>query len=252
MVNIVLDRDNEVIVDKHFPGQVDVRANNVTMLGCTVDPNFDELYGIRANYIDPETNEVYKNFVLDGQCRGWIRGASKGILCARTRIYGTLIYQCLADGVFMSPPGNVLVAGCEFRELGLGQIGSHSDGVQIEAGSGFVIRGCTFRLPNLATNFSNSCIFIESQLGPISRIIIDRNVLDGGLYSVWVTPGSAGVPEDVTISKNTFYRHEFAPLAIVPPARVTLIENVFLEGPAPGPIIPPGPPNPMVYEPPGE
>lgn len=92
--------------------------------------------------------------------------------------------------------------------------GVHSDGGQIQGGSGFVMRGCNVQgfiravdVPNFyGTNHANASLMIKPDVGLITGLDIQFNRVDGGAYSINMASdgttrvlGTAG-----TISNNTF------------------------------------------------
>lgn len=119
------------------------------------------------------------------------------------------------DGVFVTDGGHVDVIGCIFRELGW-LPGAHSDPFQVVVGSNCRFLGNHVTVPHegdIGGALSNSCCYIKSvpALGPPpSNILIAKNILDGGLYSVRITasPG-AELPSDIIVRGNEFRRHYF-------------------------------------------
>jgi len=69
---------------------------------------------------------------------------------------------------------------------------AHADCVQIRAGSNIIIRNNFFDIPISQTGGSggyksNACIIIAGELGPVSNVLIYKNRMEGGNYTVYAS-----------------------------------------------------------------
>lgn len=140
---------------------------------------------------------------------------SKGLVGEFMAVYGSRFHDLGEDGIFVTEGGHADVIGCEFWDLGW-LPGAHSDPFQVVVGSDCRFLGNRVVVPHegdIGGRLSNSCVYVKSvpALGPPpERILIARNILDGGLYSVRITasPG-APLPSDVVVRGNRFVRHYY-------------------------------------------
>lgn len=80
----------------------------------------------------------------------------------------------------------------------------HNDGIQSGGGSGFVIRHNTVFNPNSDT----SAIALFEEFSPQRDILVDRNLLAGGGYTIYAGAGTRS-PANVRITNNVWSRRFF-------------------------------------------
>ena len=82
---------------------------------------------------------------------------------------------------------------------------SHADGFESDGGGSYVFRHNTIRNPNKQT----SAILLSTNDGGIRDVVIDRNLLSGGGYTVYCGTTDGGVASDVTYTNNIISREFF-------------------------------------------
>jgi Right handed beta helix region len=75
---------------------------------------------------------------------------------------------------------------------------SHSDAVQTRGGSGIVLVG------NRLEGGRNAAVMASTELTPITGLVIERNWLDGGNYTLNIRAGEHGPPSGVRVVGNRF------------------------------------------------
>lgn len=103
-------------------------------------------------------------------------------------------------------------------DAGGGTIGSHSDGIQYQGGTGAIIRGNTLTGmiaqqygPNYyGTYTDNATILIKPDVGTIAGAVIENNWLDGGSYTINIAndPPDRTLGDIGSISNNYFGRQQ--------------------------------------------
>lgn len=195
----------EVIEGRTFSRQLNLTTDRLTFRNCTFDVAGDALYCVRI---------AGAKLTLFEGCT--FRGAlNKGLLGSWFAARGCTFEEIGSDGI--SVVGDyVEISRCTFRRLGTTP-GAHSDAIQVMRGSNVRIVRNVFDVPHGVDGLaSNACVYIEPDFGPISRVSVVGNRLDGGLYSVWALPGNHGLPKDVVIRRNAFGRHFYAPYRVDP------------------------------------
>jgi polygalacturonase len=85
--------------------------------------------------------------------------------------------------------------------------GSHADGVQISAGANIVIRGNFFDMPvKVDGTNSNAAIFAKEDFGQIDNVLIERNWMNGGNYTLFITTKDGDPCTNVVVRDNLFGR----------------------------------------------
>jgi hypothetical protein len=82
---------------------------------------------------------------------------------------------------------------------------AHADGFQSDGGGRYVFRHNTIRNPNGQT----SAILLSTNSAPISDVVIDRNLMSGGGYTVYCGTTDGGVAGNVTYTDNIISREFF-------------------------------------------
>jgi hypothetical protein len=111
--------------------------------------------------------------------------------------------------------------------------GSHADGAQLESAGAenVVVRGNTIDLanPGVSSGYGgNSAILLQPDLGELGTggILVEDNYLNGGNYTLYLTPSSGKELKDVTIRANRFGRvFRYGPRLVKTP--VTWTGNVW-------------------------
>lgn len=192
-----------------------IKADGVNILRPDVDGIAQVLYGIeqKRNVL----GRYYKKTRVESP---HIRNvANKGILfpgdfgiVTGSKDEPAEIHNCGQDGVFLGPGNYGKVEWANIHHLGdarfiSGSALPHADGVQITGGTGHVITQSWFDLPHTPQQgfYSNSCIYIESDFGPIGKVTINSCELYGGLYSLFIqATGKYGPPQLVEVFNTKF------------------------------------------------
>ena len=194
---VTVTRDGAVIDGLDIVGNLDIKANNVTVRRSRITAGNNNAVRVYAGVtgfqlIDSEVVGVNS---LSNQCGVAVTGAHLTII--RVDIHGC------ADGVH---PGNgSTIKDSYIHDLWLGTdangvVFTHNDGIQIMSGTGFVITHNRID----AGHHENAAVFVKSDFGPISDVLIDGNYLDGGSYTIFGADTASGSVTNVTISNNTF------------------------------------------------
>lgn len=199
---IVINAANVVIRNSHIHGSGDTNAvnvvsGNVTLYDTEIDGNFENAIG-------------YDNW--------------KGY---RLNVHGTY-----GDGLKLG--SNVRLEDSWIHDLSPG-VGAHADGGQVQDGitNTFVIHN---RIdPRAGANNSgvNAALFIAPDLGPNSNgpLVIDKNILGGGNYTLFCLDGNNGqyYINGITITNNHFIRnsYQYGPSSVNVP--ITQSGNVWAD-----------------------
>jgi RTX calcium-binding nonapeptide repeat (4 copies) len=86
----------------------------------------------------------------------------------------------------------------------------HEDGIQADGGSsGWTVRYSRIEPDGPPDIHANAAIFIKSDLGPISDVLIEHTIVDDGNYTIYSDKGgSHPYPTDVVI-RNTGFGHDY-------------------------------------------
>jgi hypothetical protein len=191
---ITITTPGQVVENINVSGTITVAANNVTLRNFRAQ---NVLQQSGNGGLLMEDGEIYGGAGYTGDGMDWANYTMR-----RMNVHNTF------DGV--KAHGNVLIESSwihdlnEFKGAQYGAGGySHNDGVQVSAGSNITIRGSRLE----RTGF-NSAIFVDSDQGPISNVLIENNYLDGGgftLYSIQSRSAPQfGVPTNVVVQNNVF------------------------------------------------
>lgn len=153
------------------------------------------------------------------------------------------------DDSLRNGPVDVVVEQCYVHDQGFwsnppdntSSDGSHADGIQIQGGSGYVIRGNNFTgklNPIYAPNWyghdtSNAVFMIKPDVGLLSNVTITDNWLDGGAVTINVSHDTVPVLRKIVnlgvIKRNRFGRGQRltatnggAPYCVLRPSDVTV------------------------------
>ncbi len=171
------------------------------------------LAGIRADGVRGS------NFTLD---RVEITGTVDGV-----HIFG-------APGGNDPDAGNVRITGSWIHDLvhlkdGSHPDGSHNDGIQVVAGRNIVIEGNRFD-----GAIYNAALMVTQKWGPVADLALRGNILGGGVCTINVYDGGAGI-EGLDITGNTFLRGTQAAAGcattITPPTRKGAVQRANMWAP---------------------
>lgn len=171
-------------------GTVTVKAKNVTIRNCRI--NAGSFYGIKCT--SGFSGLLIENCELTGASSAMIFG---GNFTARR----LNIHHGGSDGI--KATHDVLVEQCWIHHLGMTPT-AHADGVQTHGGGGsnFIYRYNNFDLPSGLPGFvSNSAFILEPDGGLLTDVLINRNWLNGGNYTIYGS-GMSGV----MVTNNKFGR----------------------------------------------
>jgi hypothetical protein len=197
--SIVVDTDGAVIENREVDGQIDVKANRVTIRNCRIKggPN----WGIRiyegtsgTRVTDTEIAPPAPSSDMDGIA------AEAGFTGTRLDISGT------SDGI-KATSGTRLEASW-VHDLANGPQ-DHADAVQILGGTGITLDG------NLLEGASNAAVMASSEYTPVSDLTLTRNWFRGGAWTLNIRGGAHGKPAGVVVNGNSFDRKAvYGPAAI--------------------------------------
>lgn len=196
-----------------YAGGLRIDADDVTVQRPVVHGGGGVNYGIQ---IGRRVNGAYYENarLVSGKVDNAIK---KGVYGANFAAIGTLtdpfvVSECGQDGFFISG-SHTHIERAHVHHLGKAAYSSptqppHADGAQITAGDDHYIGKTFFELPHQhALGYdSNSCIYIESDFGPIGHVVIEEAILDGGLYSLFIVEGNYGPPDAVELVNCEFRR----------------------------------------------
>lgn len=148
------------------------------------------------------TGVVIEDSEIDGQ------GAVEGSAGVRGPVH---LWRSEVRGVengVVPEPGSSIIASLihELRAPG----DPHYDGIEINAGGRVVIRGNTVVVPE-----QTAAVMISNYFGPVSDVVVDRNHLLGGTYTVYVDAqfGDAAI-SGVEITDNSIGGAQFGAVLV--------------------------------------
>ena len=191
--SVTIFKDGTVVDGYILSHGVVVEANNATISRCDIS---NSRYGVTII-------GNYKGALIEDSS---IHDCVNGIYAHDFTVQRSNIYQMGEDGVVASG-NNGIVLSSYIHNLGTAT-GAHADGVAIQGGSNWVIRGNNFDLPEHAGNLSNSCVYLEPYWGPVSNVVIDGNWLNGGNFVVYSVTDRSGTPTGVQVTNN-FFGHDY-------------------------------------------
>ena len=151
----------------------------------------------------------YKPLAVFEDCE--IEGYDKGAVIQWCGMYNTFVHDN-GDGIFAQSDGQLHIEGGRIWRVG-GLPGDHADGFQMMSGRNVRLVGVNF---DLESEWTNSCIFLESKVAVVNRVTVSRCRLRGGNYLIycWKDESFAGSgPREVSIIRNDGDKWRFAPVA---------------------------------------
>ena len=198
---LTVRQDGAVIDGLDVTGNIDIKANNVTVKRSRITSNVwypIRVYGGFTGFqlIDSEVSGVGSTAVLN--CAVGVNGT--GITLTRVDIH-----DC-ADGVH--PGGGSTIQDSYIHNLWLGTDASgvrvlltHNDGIQL-LGPG---NNYTILHNRIETGHNqNAAVFVKADFGAISNVNIANNYLDGGSYTLFGGDTTAWTVTNVSVTGNTF------------------------------------------------
>jgi hypothetical protein len=180
---VVLSKPGQVLQDRIVHGSIIVTAPNVVIRDVRLVMT-DASYGIRSfgwehdtrglriehveidlNGFDNAAGIAFDNFVAK---RVWFHG---GLDCAHVG------HDVTIEDSF-----------CDLPKLARNS-SAHADGFQSDGGGRYVFRHNTIRNPNAQT----SAILLSTNTGPIRDVVIEKNLMSGGGYTVYCGSTDGGV-----------------------------------------------------------
>ena len=182
-------------------GRIDIRADYVILRNIRVTSPA-QTYSI---FVEGGSDDPSLVLIEDVEMSGGIGcgiGGS-GFTLRRSDIHGTG-----ADGI--NPYSDAVIEANWIHGIAVPGLhpGPHADGIQMTQGSNVVIRGNFIDVPiNAGMASANSCVFLKSDMGPISNVTIENNWLNGGNYTIYSrTANGNGAPTNVRVINNRFGR----------------------------------------------
>jgi len=199
--------DGTVIEDQHFTGQLNIKANNVTIRRCTFDISFNSWYGIHARHWDKNTGKPFTGTLIE-DCD--VKGSnSAGIYAHHATIRRCYVHDSGADA--MKIEDNTTVEYCYVTQLGKKTAGSpHCDGIQSRGGSNLIVRHNIFAMGiSEPGTKSNACLMFSAEVGDMRNVQIYGNRFEGGNYSIYF--GETGKTGNFVNENNYIHDNYFGP-----------------------------------------
>ncbi|MEM9379147.1 MAG: LamG-like jellyroll fold domain-containing protein [Planctomycetota bacterium] len=197
--SMTITQDGAVVENFDLSGTITIRANNVTIRNFRIDAGYSP-YGINAGF-------EYSGIVIED---GEIKNVNSSCILGRGFTARRLnLHESRGDGI--KSRGDVVVEGCWIHHLGSSPT-SHADGNQTRGGDRLVFRGNYFDMPipespnGVAGYRSNAALIIQDSLATIDDFLIEGNWMNGGNYTVFVTPNSPTGITRLRIVNNRFGR----------------------------------------------
>ncbi len=191
--NLVVETDGAVIENREIRGSLTIRANNVTVRNVWVyTTSFWTVY-VESGSLLIENSEIGSAGSV-GE-----RGIGGDNIVGRY-----LDIHHVEDGVKLGD--NMLLEHVWIHDLDSNSPSPHADAIQGDGGSS----GSTIRYSILDSTgplgMGNAAALIETDLGPISNVVIENSYLNGGNYTLFVLDGNDGYgkPTGVEFLNNTF------------------------------------------------
>lgn len=197
--SIVANQDGQVIENVEVTGSIRIEANNVTVRNFRVNGSGSH-YGVQTGF--DFTGTVLEDGEILNVSSACIFG--KGFTARRLNLH-----ESGGDGV--KTRGDVLVEACWIHHLGSNP-GAHADGNQTRVGDRIVFRDNNIDMPvSTSPNgepgyLSNAALIIQDSLGTIDDFLIEGNWLNGGNYTVFITPNHPSGITNLRVLNNRFGR----------------------------------------------
>jgi hypothetical protein len=224
--SITVTQDGAVIENVSVSGSITVKAANVTIRNFRIHGGGNASGGGSSYGINVKS--MASNVLIeDGEIHAI---ASAGILGADFTARRLNIHHSGGDGI--KTTSNNLVESCWMHHLGMNP-GAHADGNQTRSGSNITFRGNFFDMPVPesaagpgAPFNSNAAAINQAEIGDISNMVFDRNWMNGGNYTLFITAKNGYTFDACTVTQNRFGRdYRFGPLRTDGP-----LSNIHLSG----------------------
>lgn len=184
--------DGTIIEGVSMTKQLTIQASNVTIRNFFLDTG--NFYGIRIIEGD---NIVIEDGIIQGMKSAAVLGSNFTARRLEIRNSG-------ADG--FKPNSNFLIESNWLHSLGYIE-DAHADGLQMVNGGNGIVRGNNFDMPHDAPGYKNSqCFIISTNVGVIDNLLIEKNWVNGGGFSIQVLDKGVGYgdPTNIQIIDNRF------------------------------------------------
>jgi len=172
--SLIITTDGATVDALDITGTVDINADNVTLKRCRVRTANFYIVRIRSGKI----GAVVRDCEIDGVGKG--NDGSNGIQGTGT-ILRNNIYN-VENGITVDGTSPTLIEDNYIHDL-LASGAPHYDGIQIDGG----ISNVTIRHNTVINRWmQTSAVMIDNYFGPVSKIIVDNNLLLGGGYTIYV------------------------------------------------------------------
>lgn len=206
--SMVITKDSTIINSQDIQGSIIIKANDVTIINSVI-------HGAgTGNGVTVESGTVK---VIDSE----IYGFENGVVGDNWRIYHVNIHSMTKSGAKVGS----YVKLEESWIHGMASANKAANGVLVESGiTNTIIRHNNIDLsgePNI-----NAAIYISPELGPNSKgpVSLDKNLLGGGSYSLYVIDGGVSkyVIQNISLLDNRFSRvYGQGPIKITMPVTQT-------------------------------
>jgi hypothetical protein len=197
---VVLSKPGQVFQDRLVHGGITVTAPDVVIRDVRLVMT-DPAYGIRSFGWEHDTRGLRIEHV-EIDLNGFDDAAGiafDNFAARRVWFHGGL------DCAHVGRNVKIVDSFCDLPKLARGS-SAHADGFQSDGGGDYVFRHNTIRNPNAQT----SAILMSTNTGAISDVVIEKNLMSGGGYTVYCGTTDGGVAARLTYAGNVI-SHEFFP-----------------------------------------
>ena len=198
---VVVDQPGTVVDGLDITGTLEISADNVTVRRTRIRSDGDNWVVVWIE--EGRTGIVIEDCEIDGLGKsGWPDGGATGI-----QGEGVTVRRCdihhVSDG--MKSGSNVVFEDNWVHDLAASGE-PHYDGFQLTGDVGDIaIRHNTISVPD-----QTGAVNLGNTFGPIWNVVIDRNVLAGGTYTVYVDGKFSSDPiTGVSVTNNRFGWHQY-------------------------------------------
>jgi hypothetical protein len=212
---VTLDRNGEVYENKVLTGSLIVTAQNVVIRNVRLintDPNYAISVKNNDDWDNDEANLLLDHVEVNLNGHSDIKGIAFNGYTARNVFFHNGS-DCAHFGQNVVIEDSLCVLGPDTNGDGQpdGSTSSfcdgtdHFDGFQSDGGRNITLRRNTIRNPCGQT----AAILMSTNTSPIDNVVVDRNLMSGGGYTVYCGTSSGGVTTRMTYTNNVISREFF-------------------------------------------
>jgi hypothetical protein len=194
--DLVLNKPGVLIEGLDIKGSVVINADNVTLKNCKISDDGFDVVLIKPGV----TGAVVQNCDISNKSAGGQCIAGQGTFIANN------IHDC-ADGIDVRGD-NTIIKDNYIHNMS-GKENSHFDVIQAIGGfSNLSIEHNSL----INEHDQTSAVFLGTHFGAVDRVILDRNLLVGGGYTVYITEDKGTPLTNVVFTNNHIGRGRWGPL----------------------------------------